>query len=132
MEGGYRVVVTVENVGSGHMIPTGVPTRQLVLVGQLRRGQTVLGEQQTVFRKVVVDEQGKELRTDAEVFLRGAAIRSDNRIPPKGTQEVSWFFPYTGSLDFVVEAKLYYRYPVAIAKPEEIMLEMAGATRPAH
>jgi Cytochrome c554 and c-prime len=132
MEGGYRVVVTVENVGSGHMIPTGVPTRQLTLVVQLRRGQTMLGEQQTVFRKVVVDDQGRELRTDAEVFLRGVAIRSDNRIPPKGSQEVSMFFPFTGSPDFVVDAKLYYRYPMAIAKPEEIMLEMAGATRAAR
>ena len=131
-EGGYQVFVTVENVGSGHMIPTGVPTRQIVLVVQLRRGQTVLGEKQTVFRKVVVDEQGRELRSDAEVFLRGAAIRSDNRIPPKGVREVSLFFPYTGTPDIVAEAKLYYRYPVVISKPEEISLEMAGASRPAR
>ncbi len=131
-ESGYRVVVAVENVGSGHMIPTGVPTRQLDLVVQLRRGQTVVGEQRTAFRKVVVDEQGNELRTDAQVFLRGVAIRSDNRIPPKGVREVSFLLPYTGPPDFVVEAKLYYRYPVALAKPEEILLEMGGASRPAR
>jgi len=131
-EGGYRVLVAVENTGSGHMIPTGVPTRQLDLVVQLRRGQTVVGDQRTAFRKVVVDEQGNELRTDAQAFLRGVAIRSDNRIPPKGVREVSFLFPYTGPPDFVVEAKLYYRYPVALAKPEEITLEMAGATRSAR
>ncbi len=130
-EGGYRVVVVVENVGSGHMIPTGIPTRRLDLEVQLRRGQTILGEQQRVFRKVVVDEQGQELHTDAEILLRGAGIKSDNRIPPKGIREVNLFFPYTGPLDFVVEARLYYRYPVAISKPEEITLEMAGASRPA-
>jgi len=131
-DAGYNVLVAVENVGSGHMIPTGVPTRQLELVVQLRRGQTVLGEQRLVFRKVVVDEQGKELRTDAQVLLRGVAIRSDNRIPPKGTHEARFFFPYTGSPDFVVEAKLYYRYPMALAKPEEITLEMASTTRSAQ
>jgi hypothetical protein len=131
-ENGYRVVVIVENVGSGHMIPTGVPTRQLDLVVQLRRGQTVLGEQRTTFRKVVVDAQGNELRTDAQVFLRGVAIRSDNRIPPRKAQEVSLLFPYTGPPDFVVEAKLHYRYPVILTKPEEITLEMAGASRPSH
>ena len=114
------------------MIPTGIPTRQLELVVQLRRGQAVLGEQQTLFRKVVVDGQGNELRTDAQVLLRGVAIRSDNRIPPKGTQEARFFFPYTGSPDFVVEAKLYYRYPMALAKPEEIRLEMANASRSAR
>jgi hypothetical protein len=129
---GYNVVVAVENVGSGHMIPTGIPTRQLELVVQLRRGQAVLGEQRTLFRKVVVDGQGNELRTDAQVLLQGVAIRSDNRIPPKGTQEARFFFPYTGSPDFVVEAKLYYRYPVALAKPEEITLEMASASRSAQ
>ncbi len=131
-EGGYRVVVTVENVGSGHMIPTGVPTRQLQLVVQLRHGQTVLAEQRSVFHKVVVDERGIELKTDAQVFLQGVTIRSDNRIPPKGTQEPSFFFPYTGPPDFVVEAKLYYRYPVALAKPEEITLEMGSASRSAR
>ncbi|HEY7676036.1 MAG TPA: multiheme c-type cytochrome [Candidatus Methylomirabilis sp.] len=131
-EGGYRVIVAVENVASGHMIPTGVPSRQLDLVVQLRRGQTLLGEQRMAFRKVVVDDQGNELRTDAQAFLRGAAIRSDNRIPPKGIRETSFLFPYTGSPDFVVEAKLYYRYPVALAKPEEITLEMGGATRSAR
>ncbi len=131
-EAGYRVVVTVENVGSGHMIPTGIPTRQLELVVQLRRGQTVIGEQQKAFRKVVVDAQGNELRTDAEVLLRGVAVRSDNRIPPKGTQEATFLFPYNGSPDFVVEAKLYYRYPVALAKPEAITLEMANTSRSAQ
>lgn len=131
-EGGYRVVVAVENVGSGHMIPTGVPTRQLDLVVQLRRGQTMVGEHRTAFRKVVVDAQGNELRTDAQVFLRGVAVRSDNRIPPKRPQELSFLFPYAGPPDFVVEAKLYYRYPVALAKPEEITLEMSSATRSAR
>jgi cytochrome c554/c'-like protein len=131
-EGGYRVLVTVENVGSGHMIPTGVPSRQMDLVVRLRRGQAVIGEQRTAFRKVVMDEQGNELRTDAQVFLRGAAIRSDNRIPPRGLREASFMFPYTGPPDFTVEAKLYYRYPVALAKPEEITLEMGGAERPAR
>ena len=131
-EAGYRVVVAVENVGSGHMIPTGLPTRRLELVVQLRRGQTVVGEQRTTFRKVVVDEQGNELRTDAQVFLRGVAIRSDNRIPPKKAQAVSFLFPYTGPQDFMVEAKLYYRYPVVLARPDEISLEMGSATRPAR
>lgn len=132
LDGAYRVVVRVENVGSGHMIPTGLPTRQIELVVQLRRGQTVVGEQRKAFRKVVVDEQGDELRADAQVLLRGSAILSDNRIPPKGAQEVSFLFPYPGPPDFVAEAKLYYRYPVTVVKPEEITLEMAGATRPAR
>ncbi|HEU5395389.1 MAG TPA: hypothetical protein VFV36_11400, partial [Candidatus Methylomirabilis sp.] len=91
--------------------------------------QTVVGEQRKAFRKVVVDEQGNALRTDAQVLLRGSAILSDNRIPPKGAQEVSFLFPYPGPPDFAVEAKLYYRYPVAVVKPEEITLEIAGATR---
>ncbi len=130
-ETGYRVVVTVENVGSGHMIPTGIPTRQLELVVQLRRGQTVLAEQEVAFRKVVVDAEGNELKTDAEVLLRGVAIRSDNRIFPKEVREVSLVFPYDGPSDFSVEAKLYYRYPMAVAKPEAILLEMAGASKAA-
>lgn len=131
-EGGYRVVVTIENEGSGHMMPTGIPTRQLELVVLLRRGQVVLGEQRKVFRKVVVDDQGEELRTDAEVLVRGVAIRSDNRIPPKRIQEVSLFFPYPGPPDFMVDATLSYRYLVAITKPEEIAVEMAGASRRAR
>ena len=131
-DAGYRVVVAVENTGSGHMIPTGVPTRQLELVVQLRWGQTVLEEQRTLFRKMVVDEKGIELKTDAEVFLHGVAVRSDNRIPPKGVQEQAFLFHYGGAPDFVVEAKLYYRYPFALAKPEEITLEMAGASRSAR
>ncbi len=125
--GGLRASVAVTNVGSGHMIPTGIPSRSLVLdVQLLDAGGAVVESSTHEFRKVVVDENHHELTTDADIILKGAAVTKDNRIPPGETIEVPFHFAASPKKKYLVRATLSYRYTPLILKKEEINIEMGS------
>lgn len=125
--GGIRAAVAVTNVGSGHMIPTGIPSRSLVLdVQLLDAGGGVVETATHEFRKIVVDENHHELTNDADIILKGAAIAKDNRIPPGETIEVPFHFAASAKKKYLVRATLSYRYTPLILKKEEIYIEMGS------
>lgn len=125
--GGIHAVVKVTNTGSGHMIPTGIPSRSLVLEAQLLDSSgKVVETSKHEFRKVVVDENHNELTTDADIILKGAAISKDNRIPPGETVEVPFHFAASSKQKYLVKATLSYRYKPLILKEEEINIEMGS------
>jgi len=77
-----NVQVAVRNVGSGHMVPTGMPSREVVLrVSVEAGGRTLVRERH--YRRVIADEDGRPLSRDHEIMLHGAKILSDNRIGPR-------------------------------------------------
>jgi len=130
--GGLHVVVEVSNVGSGHMIPTGIPSRALVLEVQLldARGNVVETERYT-FRKIVLDSQHNEITVDADIILNGALISKDNRIPPGATVSIPFDFAASQQQNYLVRALLRYTYKPLVLKEEEINIEMGSdAKRP--
>jgi hypothetical protein len=125
--GGLRAVVAVTNVGSGHMIPTGIPSRSLVLDVQLLDSSGAVVETAThEFRKTIVDKNHHELSTDADIIMKGAAVAKDNRIPPGETIEVPFNFAASPKKKYLVKATLSYRYSPLILKKEEINIEMGS------
>jgi hypothetical protein len=127
--GGLRAVVEVTNKGSGHMIPTGIPSRSLVLDVQLLDAAGNVVETATQeFRKIVVDENGAELKRDADIILKGAGISKDNRIPPGETVAVPFHFAASSKKKYLIRATLSYRYSPLVLKEEEISIEMGSDT----
>jgi hypothetical protein len=128
--GGLHVVVEVSNVGSGHMIPTGIPSRALVLEVQLldSKGSLVETEKHT-FRKVILDSQHNELTSDADIILNGALISKDNRIPPGGTVAVPFDFAAAAGQKYLVRATLRYTYRPLVLREEEINIEMGSDSK---
>jgi hypothetical protein len=127
--GGLRAVVEVTNKGSGHMIPTGIPSRSLILDAQLMDASGNVVETSThEFRKIVVDENGAELTRDADIILKGAAISKDNRIPPGETVAVPFHFAASSKKKYLIRATLSYRYTPLVLKEEEINIEMGSDT----
>jgi len=125
--GGIQAVVEVSNVGSGHMIPTGIPSRSLELEVQLLDGGgKVVETAKHLFRKVIVDEDHNELTSDADLILKGAAISKDNRIPPGETVEVPFHFAASSKNRYLVRATLSYKYAPLILKEEDITIEMGS------
>ncbi len=125
--GGLHATVAVSNVGSGHMIPTGIPSRSLVLdVQLLDAGGAVVETSTHEFRRIVVDKNHHELSTDADIILKGAAITKDNRIPPGETIEIPFLFAASSKKKYLVRATLSYRYTPLILKKEEINIEMGS------
>jgi len=119
------VRVEVANIGSGHMIPTGIPSRELVLTLVAKNAKKkVVHKEEMVFRRVLADEKGTELKTDAETLLKAARVLTDNRISPRETREVRFAFDVPRHEEVTIETTLTYRYPLFMITPQEMAIEM--------
>lgn len=118
---GTRIKATVEitNHGAGHRIPTGLPTKWLVLTVKATTSRGKVYQEKVVYRKVLLDPRGKEITKDVDAFLNAAKIASDNRIRPKETRREEFFFFVPPGVDAVVSAQVAYRYqPQAMSRIE--------------
>jgi len=110
------------------MIPTGMPTREVVLQvtaesGGLTRTQT------RVYRKVVGDEKGQILEADHEALLKGALILGDNRIAPRERRIERFNFPFRDSKTAKITATLAYRYSPRLVKVQEMNVQLGQVQR---
>lgn len=123
-----RVEVEVENVGSGHMIPTGIPSREVVLTVTVE-GRTYNRTQERRYRKVVADERGRPLSGDVAMLLHGARILNDNRIHPREKRLEHFTFGLPRDSQVKVTAKLTYYYAPLILKEQPMSIELGQAAR---
>lgn len=129
--GGVDVEVLVENVGSGHMVPTGMPTREIVLaVTAEAAGRTRSAERR--YRKVIADERGVPLHTDFEVLLNGARILNDTRIAPREKRLERFRFEMPSSGPLKVTASLSYHYAPPILHVQRVDVRLGTAERVIH
>ncbi|MFQ5842493.1 MAG: hypothetical protein ACE5I8_08660, partial [Thermodesulfobacteriota bacterium] len=134
-----QVGVELTNIGSGHKIPTGTPSRKLVLkvVVRDRSGRLYLEDEKT-FEKVLMDENKEILKEDHDIILKAARIFYDNRISPKEVREVRYSFdiPYKDLLrdyqeNLFIEARALYHYLPRVLAPRRMEIEVASdAVRP--
>lgn len=137
-------LVRVTNVGSGHMLPTGIPTRKVVLTARLKgpRGG-VVRESAVRYQKVLVDGEGKPVDSDAEILVKPVTVFQDNRLAPLEARTARFVFPVGKDVVFEetilkrtyrrnlsVEVTLTYSYTPLILQTADMVVEMAQATRP--
>jgi len=129
-----RIGVEVSNVGSGHKVPTGTPSRKLLLkvVVRDKSGRLYL-EDEKVFEKVLMDENKEILREDHDIILRAARIYYDNRLSPKEVREVwySFHIPFKDLLKnyekkLFIEAQAMYQYLPMVLGPRRMEIEVAS------
>jgi hypothetical protein len=139
-----RVRVRVTNVGSGHKMPTGIPSRKVLLTGRLKDARgAVLREATIRYQKVLADAQHRPLETDADIFLKPSTILLDNRLGPQESRIEELAFPVTRDMiqDQViggrtyqrilsVEVALTYSYTPLILQPADMVQDMAKDSRP--
>lgn len=121
-----RVSLDLTNSGSGHMVPSGIPSRRLVLsvIAQGVLGQKV--KDTRTYQKILVNKAGTIIDKDSEVFTKPTLISKDNRIAPKETRREVIILPLpekTG--DVIVRAELAYVYEPLLIEKKEIKLELA-------
>ena len=108
--GRLQVRLSIANTGAGHRVPTGMPTRKLILEVEVRTSTGKLYKEQTVYQKIVLDEEGREILKDGEMFTRAESIRSDNRILP-GEQRLAGFsFLLPSTQKAELTARLIYQF----------------------
>jgi len=126
--GELEVEVQVENIGSGHMVPTGLPSREIVLeVTADVEGQSYQREQR--YRKVVADAEGRPLKADYAVLLYGAQILNDNRIAPRELRVERFRFPLRETQTATVRAELSYLYSPAIVGVRKMDIQLGQSER---
>lgn len=127
-DGRLMVRVQVENTGSGHMVPTGIPSREIVLTVEAEAGGRTRTQERR-YRKVVADENGRVLTTDYETLLYGAKILNDNRLKPreKRFEQMTFDVPRSGGVD--VTASLTYSYTPTVLHERQLEIELGDAQR---
>lgn len=129
MSGRLQIDVVVENVGSGHSVPTGMPSREVVLsvaVDHEGRVQT----QERRFRKIVADKDGLPLTSDHEALLFGARILNDTRIGPGEQRSLRFYFDVSqGKKRSKVTATLNYLYTPVILREQRVDVRMGTVER---
>jgi hypothetical protein len=106
---GVALKVKVSNTGAGHAVPTGLPTRKLVLsVAVESKGKRA--EDERVYQRLIVDDQGQAVRRDSQVFTGAYKIASDTRIMPFEHRVETFSLPAPREGNVEVTAKLTYFY----------------------
>jgi hypothetical protein len=125
---GLNVEVEVENVGSGHMVPTGMPSREVVLNVSVEADGDI-SQKERRYRKVVADEKGRPLKRDFEILLRGARVLTDNRIAPREKRQEGFRFdvPQTGSVK--VKATLSYIYSPMVLDQRQLNIKLSESEK---
>ena len=119
-----HAVVRLENVGSGHKVPTGLPTRKLVLRFQASSGGVPVYSEERVFQKVVLNEKGEVISRDSDVFLHAARIQSDNRLEPRKPRSEHFTFLAPEGKAVELEALVYYLYQPRLIQETEMKVEL--------
>ncbi|MBI2082151.1 MAG: hypothetical protein HYT76_01145 [Deltaproteobacteria bacterium] len=117
-------VVRLVNVGSGHKVPTGMPTRRLVLSLKVQAGGTSVYSEERVFQKILLNPKGEKITKDSDVFLDADKILQDNRLKPGETREEHFTFFAPSDRPLEVETSVYYLYQPRLIQETEMHMEL--------
>lgn len=122
------VEVDVTNVGSGHWVPTGIPTRKLILWVELKTPNEYY-TQQRVYLRQLADEQGSEVKKIGDIFLAAARVISDTRLKPRETRKERFIFAWPKNKKITITARVEYLYQANILSPTELRVKMSEDIR---
>ena len=128
-EGALIATVEITNVGSGHMIPTGVPNRELLLQVEARRGDGSVERREKRYRKVLAGADGKPLTLDYEAFLYARSVVSDNRIGPRESRRETFRFDIPRGEGVEVSASAIYHYQPLVLDHRPMVITLATDSR---
>ncbi len=125
---GNRVKVSVDitNAGSGHMVPTGIPSRMLVLNVYLKTDRGLVLSNRKIYKKTLLDEEGNELTRDSDIFIKSAEVTSDNRLAPGETNREIFMFVIPRGAPVEAKAAVSYLYKPILLQEGRMEVEMAS------
>ncbi len=123
-----QVEVDITNVGSGHLVPTGVPTRKLILQVELRTPNEYLTDQR-VYQRILADGKGKVLTKIYDLFQNAEQVNLDTRLRPRETRRERFVFAMPKNKKITVSARIEYLFRADVISPTEMRVKMAEDTR---
>ncbi len=124
------VDLEIENSGAGHSLPTGIPTRKLVLYVQVMGADNRSQKKSVVYEKIIFDKKGRELTRDSDIMQGlGAVIVKDNRIASGEKRKEQVIFYGATPSEVSVTAWIDYVYQPALLQNTEMRVEMTRTER---
>lgn len=123
-----QVEVDITNVGSGHMVPTGVPTRKLILQVELRTPNEYITDQR-IYQRTLKDGKGRVLTKIYDLFQNAEQVSLDTRLKPGETRKERFVFAMPKNKKITVSARAEYLFRADVMSPKEIRVKMAEDTR---
>ncbi|MFQ6069440.1 MAG: multiheme c-type cytochrome [Candidatus Aminicenantales bacterium] len=119
-----EVTVGITNTGSGHVVPTGIPSRKLLLLVEMKTPNEVFTQQRR-YEKIIVDANGNDIRKECDAFLEAEKISFDNRLKPKEKRIEKFSFVRPETRKTTISARIYYLYKTSVLSPTEMRVKMA-------
>jgi hypothetical protein len=107
---GLRVKVRLRNVGAGHAVPTGSPTRKVILRVEAETEGGQRARQERVYQRLLLDAHGVEIRRDSLLFTAARAIARDTRLAPAEERVEEFWLPLSAEGNLTITATLTYLY----------------------
>lgn len=126
---GLQVRTAVTNLGAGHMAPTGLPTKKMVLKVHVETPRKEVTTKESVYQKVLADNQGREVTQDSRIFTDPVRVIRDSRLAPRETRKESFLFPIKRQRGVKVRAELRYSYFPLLLQPTDLVVEMGVEER---
>lgn len=126
---GLQVKVRLRNVGAGHAVPTGSPTRRVILRVEVATESGRRVRQERVYQRVVVDEHGAEIRRDSLLFTHARAIARDTRLAPAEQRVEEFLLPVSTDENLTLTATLIYLYSPHERPQTETRIEFLSETK---
>lgn len=119
-----NVAVEVTNIGSGHKLPTGIPSRKLVLTFRVKDQAGVVYEEKREYQKLLAYENKEPIERDDHYFTKAALILKDNRIAPRETREEHFSFLVPYKKEYILSATIDYLYEPLILQKTQMRLQL--------
>lgn len=120
-----RVEVSISNVGSGHYVPTGMPSRKLRLVVTMTdMNGDLVGVKEKIYGRKLYDAEGNELVEDHMIMLKAFKSGEDNRIKPREKRMEQFWFYLKPSTRVKVKVDLFYVYNPQLILRKEMRIEV--------
>ena len=120
-----RAVVAVENSGAGHYVPTGIPSRKLVLTLSATQRRRVVFQRELVYQRVMQGEDDRTLTEDWEIKLLSKRVLRDNRLAPLEVRRETFVFNAAPDDDLDVSVRLDYVHGRGSAVTQGVEIRVA-------
>jgi len=126
---GVYVKVRLRNVGAGHAVPTGSPTRKVILRVEVMTGSGQRVRQERIYQRIVLDQWGTEIRRDSLLFTGARAIARDTRLAPAEERVEEFLLPVSADENLTITAALIYLYSPHERPETETRIEFLSERR---
>lgn len=103
-----HAVVALKNSGAGHYVPTGIPSRKLVLTVTALQKKRVIFERDLVYQRVMQGDDDRTLTEDWEIKLLSRRVLRDNRLAPLEIRRENFVFNASPDDDVDLAVRVNY------------------------